>query len=309
MPTKTVNTALIIPTFNAGNDDWQATLNAIQEQCIQPTYKLILDSGSSDETIKIAEQFGFEVYHVQSGEFDHASTRKWGIELVKDKADIVIFMTQDAVLTRKSSLKNLLNSFTDETIAIAYGRQLPRDHANPIEAFGRLFNYPEITETRTLKDKSRLGMKIAFCSDSYAAYRVAHILKNNAFPDRSIVGEDFIAAGNLLLSGFAVRYEASATVKHSHDYTLHQEFKRYFDIGVFHQEYASLIIQLGSTEKAGGSFVKAELSYLLEHSPELIPLAILRTACKYMGYKLGKHSSWLSNKRKQQLSLHPYYFK
>ncbi len=308
MHTNNIRTALIIPTLNAERDNWTQILGLINQQTYQPDHKLILDSGSKDNTINTAKVYGFEIHHVKPGTFDHAGTRKWGIELIKDRADIVIFMTQDALLTSNNSFMHLLESFNDEMIAVTYGRQLPRDNSNAIEAFGRLFNYPEQSETRVLEDKNRLGMKVAFCSDSYAAYKIETIKRYDAFPDRSIVGEDYITAGRMLLKGYKIRYEANATVKHSHDYTIIQEFKRYFDIGVFHQEYQDLIRALGTSEKAGAGFVISELKYLLERKPTHIPLSILRTAFKYMGYKIGKAHSKINATIKRTLSMHNYYF-
>lgn len=308
MPINNFKFALVIPTINAERDNWSVILDAVALQALQPDYKLILDSASTDETVSIAEAHGFEIHPVQPGEFDHAGTRKWGIELVKDRCDIIIFMTQDALLDNSKSFQYLINSFNDAMVAVAYGRQLPRDNASPIETFGRLFHYPDAAETRTLDDKNRLGMKTAFCSDSFAAYNIELVTKLDAFPVKSIVGEDYITAARMMENGYKLRYAADATVKHSHDYTIKQEFNRYFDIGVFHQEYADLIKRFGSTENAGAGFVVAELRYLLKNRPTHIPLAILRTFSKYLGYSAGKLNKRLSNSLRRKLSMHSYYF-
>lgn len=300
--------ALIIPTLNAEKDNWHSILKAINSQTLIPDYKIILDSGSQDNTISIAQNHGFTIYTVEKGTFDHAGTRKWGIDLIVDKAEIVIFMTQDALLDDSISFQKLIDSFEDEQVGVAYGRQLPRKNASHIETFGRLYNYPKISETRTLSDKKKLGMKVAFCSDSFAAYRINLIKKHNSFPDRSIVGEDYITASRLLLLGYKIRYESIATVRHSHDYSVKEEFKRYFDIGVFHDEYSELLEQLGTTEKTGASYVKSELKYLLMHKPTHIPLSVIRTISKYLGYKIGKQHININRNAKLRLSMHKYYF-
>jgi glycosyltransferase involved in cell wall biosynthesis len=303
-----MKTALIIPTLNAEKDNWQAVLTAISQQSLQPDYKLILDSCSVDKTVNIAESWGFESHRVAAGSFDHAGTRKWGINLINKRADIVIFMTQDALLNHTDSLKLLVEGFQQEQVAIAYGRQLPRDNASPIETFGRLFNYPATSATRSIADKTTLGMKVAFCSDSFAAYRLSTLAQYDAFPDKSIVGEDYITAARILLRGATVRYEAQATVKHSHDYSVIQEFKRYFDIGVFHQQYKSDIDPLGTSEKAGATFFTAELKYLYAHQKSHIPQSFIRTLSKYLGYKAGKQHQKLPRRMKRRLSMHRYYF-
>lgn len=308
MTTDKLTTALIIPTLNAGKDNWEEILKSIKSQNYQPEIKIILDSGSKDNTVTLAEKYGFQIKHVKPGTFDHAGTRKWGIELVKDKVDIVIFMTQDALLVNKDSFDNLLSNYQDRHVALVYGRQLPRDKASLIESFGRIFNYPDTSCTRVLSDKDILGMKVAFCSNSFCSYRISSLIETNAFPDRSIIGEDYITAANLLMSGYKIRYEAMSKVKHSHDYNIYQEFKRYFDIGVFHNEYQEIINKLGIVEKSGSSYFKSELLYLFENSKIHLPLSILKTISKYIGYKIGKRHNKLSKKIKKKLSMHSFYF-
>ena len=301
--------ALIIPTLNAEKQNFYRVLEAISKQILQPNHVLILDSGSTDNTIAIAKSFGYQIEAIETGSFDHAGTRKRGIELIRDHADIVIFMTQDALLKDEFGFLNLVKSFGNSDISVAYGRQLPRAKASPIEAFARLFNYPEHPERRCLEDFEKYGMKVAFCSDSFAAYRIKDVLELDAFPNKSIVGEDYITVANLLLNGKSIQYCAQAQAIHSHSYSFVQEFSRYFDIGVFHKEYERLIKQLGVTEKSGQAFVKAELKYLLKKYPWLIPNAILRTLLKYSGYRLGKAYKSLPPKLVKKLSMHSFYFK
>lgn len=43
-------------------------------------------------------------------------------------------------------------------------------------------------------------------------------------------------AAKSVLNGYKVAYIAEAMVRHSHNYSLTEEFKRYFDIGVFHAD-------------------------------------------------------------------------
>ncbi len=308
MPVKQPKIALIIPTLNAEKDHWAQILRAIKQQSLQPDYKLILDSSSLDNTIAIAEKFNFDIHPVTLGSFDHAGTRKWGLNLVKNKADIVIFMTQDALLNNINSFKNLIDSFKDDLVAVAYGRQLPKKNALPIEKFGRIQNYPKKSEVRSFDDRKKLGMKAAFCSDAFAAYRIESINKYDAFPYKSIVGEDTTTVANMLMNGYNVYYNAEATIEHSHDYTITQEFQRYFDTGVFHDEFPILLRTFGTAEKTGANYVKEELIYLTKNNPSYIPISILRTISKYIGYKLGRNHKHLSTKIKKMCAMHKYYF-
>ena len=67
----------------------------------------------------------------------------------------------------------------------------------------------------------------------------------------------------MILQNYALAYVADATVYHSHSYTILQEFKRYFDIGVFHKRESWILKEFGKAEGEGGKYVKSEFTYLL----------------------------------------------
>jgi rhamnosyltransferase len=101
-------------------------------------------------------------------------------------------------------------------------------------------------------------------------------------------GEDTIAAAKLLLAGYKTAYCAEATVYHSHNFTLAEEFTRYKITGKFHKEQQWLLQEFGKAEGEGVKFVKAELKYLLEQGNwRMIPDAFLHNAVKYIGYRFG----------------------
>jgi rhamnosyltransferase len=65
------------------------------------------------------------------------------------------------------------------------------------------------------------------------------------FPEKLILGEDMVVAARMLQAGWSVAYVSDAQVYHSHGYTIAQEFKRYFDIGVMHQDQAWILQEFG----------------------------------------------------------------
>ena len=101
------------------------------------------------------------------------------------EAEIIVFLTQDALLADPEAIERLLDAFADERVGAAYGRQLPHRDATPIGAHARLFNYPPVSQVRTLHDRGRLGIKTAFISNSFAAYRRNALLGWAAFPPTS----------------------------------------------------------------------------------------------------------------------------
>ena len=72
-----------------------------------------------------------ECVHIQPSEFDHGGTRHLGAS--QSQADILLFMTQDAVPYDEHLLEELLKPLEDERVAVSYARQLPRAEAGPLE--------------------------------------------------------------------------------------------------------------------------------------------------------------------------------
>ena len=226
---------LCVPTCNAGNQ-WQEWITAYQSQSLKADKVIVIDSSSSDSTVKLAEEAGFSVYSIPQSVFNHGRTRNQAVEFAKSFADVVVFMTQDAILASPDSLANLLSPFVDSKVAAVCGRQLPHHNATMLATHARYFNYPPESKVKSQVDIPTLGIKAAFMSNSFAAYRLSVFEELGGFPDNTILAEDMYLTAKMILSGYKVAYCAEATVFHSHNYTLKQEFQRYFDTGVFQQE-------------------------------------------------------------------------
>jgi rhamnosyltransferase len=298
--------ALCIPTLNAGTKwiDWLIRLKSASAPFSE---MLVIDSSSDDDTVRLAKEFGFKSQVIERRDFNHGGTRQLAVKHLSN-SDVIVFMTQDAIIASPDAIERLLKPFGNDSVGLAFGRQLPHLDAGLIGAHARLFNYPDRSEIRALGSEKRLGLKAAFVSDSFAAYRRRALLDVGGFPPNVIFGEDMVVAARMLLSGWKVAYQADASVYHSHDYSLIQEFRRYFDIGVLHNRESWLLEQFGKPEGEGMRFVKSELSYLLRHNPALIPNSIFRTGLKYVGYRLGRMEERLPYCIKPTLSLNRNYW-
>lgn len=298
---------VVIPTLNA-EGHFGELLPALGAQGLAPNQVLILDSSSTDKTRELALAFGAQVHVIPREEFDHGTTRTLAATMLSN-AEYLIYLTQDAVPAHSGSFAAIIAEFADEKVGMAFGRQLPRKSASAIEAHARIFNYPPKSSLRTFSDRHRLGIKTVFCSNSFAAYRYRDLAHVGFFPSPSYFAEDQIVASRILLADRVVAYSAKATVYHSHNYSISQEFKRYFDIGVFHSQNRWLIELFGRPEGEGLRYIKSEIAYLWHHEPLSIPSALTRAAGKYAGYNLGLLEANLSVSSKMRLSAQPSYWK
>jgi len=298
---------VLIPTLNPGHSFAQF-LYSLLAQTMRPASCVVIDSGSADGAPEMALAAGLTVHRIARADFNHGTTRQQAIEQFAADADVVVFLTQDAVLADPTALQKLVEALDDPNVAAAYGRQLPSMGATPAASHARLFNYPAIGHTRRWADVSVFGIKTCFLSNAFAAYRLNALREVGGFPVNVILGEDMHLAARLLKAGHGIRYQADAKVYHSHNYSLLAEFRRYFDTGVFHAQHPWLTKDFGSVGREGRRFLISEMVYLCKHAPWRLPETVCRTALKALGYRLGLRYAALPQRLCSGMSMHKGYW-
>lgn len=240
--------------------------------------------------------------------FNHGGTRQMGADMFPDK-DIYIFLTQDAILADEYAINNIVEVFNNDNVGCAYGRQLPHKGATIFATHARLFNYKNESYIYSVEDKEKYGMKTAFNSNSFAAYRRKALKDVGGFPTNTILSEDMYVTAKMLLKNWSVAYCADAKVYHSHNYTIWQEFKRYFDIGVFHAREAWIREIFGKAEGEGKKFVVSEVKMLMKNNPLLLIEMVFRDGMKFLGYRLGIKEKYLPINIKKKISMTKSYWK
>lgn len=275
--------SIIIPTLNAG-DCLDQLLVRLKAQTV-PCEIVIIDSSSTDNTIRIARGYGIEPMLTTAYDFNHGGTRNQAARA--SAGDTLVFFTQDAVPADRYCIERLVKPLEDVEIAACYGRQVPREDATPPERFARLFNYPETSRLKGLGSLPELGIKTFFFSNVCSAVRRKEFEAVGGFPDDVIMFEDMLFAARLLEEGYKIYYAADAQVMHSHTYGLWQYFRRYADAGAtFKRHPWFLRYSKGNSE--GISFIRGEIDYLMKVGAyRWIPYAILEAIFKYSGYRLG----------------------
>lgn len=277
-------------------------LKKIKEQSIEDIPLLIIDSGSNDEYKSEIKNMNCLVKKIDVKTFNHGGTRQMGADMFPDK-DIYIFLTQDAILANEKSIENIVKVFDNFNIGCAYGRQLPHKDANLFSSYARLFNYKDKSYIYSINDKEKYGIKTAFCSNSFAAYRRKALNEIGGFPINTILSEDMYVAAKMLLNKWSVAYCSDAIVYHSHDYTIWQEFKRYFDIGVFHSRESWIRDTFGGAEGEGKKYIISEFKYLIERNIMLIFPMIIRDIMKFFGFRLGMKERFINKHIKRKISM------
>ncbi len=306
MENKTVD--VIIPAYHPGKE-FATLIKRLEKQSV-PIHRIIVMNTEESMWNKEWEKLSdvMEIHHLAKSEFDHGGTRAQAAEL--SDADVMIFMTQDAMPADRELLAELLKALEqDENIAAAYARQLPNAECSFVERYTRAFNYPDRSVVKTKKDMDQYGIKTFFCSNVCAAYKKDIYQKQGGFVRRTIFNEDMIYAGGMIQAGYGIAYAAEAKVIHSHNYNCMQQFHRNFDLGVSQAEHPEIFEGVPS-EGEGMRLVKKTLSHLVRSGKIwLIPGFVMQCAGKYAGYLAGKNFRRLPKKFVLWCTMSPNYWK
>ncbi|KJU84285.1 glycosyl transferase, family 2 [Candidatus Magnetobacterium bavaricum] len=245
---------------------------------------------------------------IPATEFNHGLTRNLAAGVAR--GDVLVFMTQDAVPSDDMLIAHLLAPLEDATVAASYARQVCGKGASPLERFCRQFNYPLTEGARVqLKDSDALplmGIKTFFFSNVCSAIKRGVFLEMGGFAE-TLMNEDMVFAAALIRSGYKVAYQPRAVVIHCHNYSVIEQLRRHFDIGVSLRDNALLAYARPHGE--GKRFIKAGARHLLkEEGLYYLGYFFIDTLFRYAGYSLGLRHALLPGKLKRWLANKPSYF-
>ena len=221
--------SVLMPTWQ-GIEFLERVLDALAAQQAELPWDLhVIDSGSTDGTWEClqARRASFpvplRVRRIRQGEFDHGDTRN---ELAARSAgDLLVFLTQDAIPSAPDWLARLARNFAAPEVGAAYCRNVARADA---ELLTRIFcrsdpGYAEARVEARLPDPwtwAKLGpdeRRLLYNFNDVASAVRRELWERHPFP-RTTMGEDVLIARAIVEAGYAVVYDAQATVDHSHDY-------------------------------------------------------------------------------------------
>jgi rhamnosyltransferase len=271
---------------------------------IQPRV-LVVNSSSGDGTVQLAQEMGAETLIIPRSAFNHGTAREQARKYLN--TDIVVLMTPDAYAVSNDFLEPLLEPLFRGEASISYARQIPHKGASFFETFPRQFNYPNESHIRGHEDLKKYGVYTFFCSNACAAYINSALDEIGGFPE-ILFGEDTICVARLLRKGHKIAYRAESIVQHSHDYSLLQEFRRHFDIGLVRKQYQQLLVAPGNDSQRGWKYLSQMMQTVAKYKPSLLPYACLNIASKWCGYRLGQWSLNAPNWFKKLLSSQDFYW-
>src|ERR671929_1221867 len=215
-------------------------LGAVRAQRVDREVELlIVDSGSTDGSLAIAEEHGARIHRIARSEFSHGGTRNRMMEMAQ--GEHVAFLTQDATPAHERWLAALLEGFEQAgDVALVFGPHDPRPDASHMIKCEMERHFAVWGDGGTRIDLQRLERT----PEQLAAYRafpgrwtffsdVNGCVARWAWeriPYRAVpYAEDQLLGREMIEAGFAKVFHPQARVVHSHDYPPLRFLRRYFD--------------------------------------------------------------------------------
>ena len=207
--------SIVIRTYNEQRH-LPGVLQAIKAQAAAFAHEtLVVDSGSTDRTPQIAEEFGCRIVRIAREEFSFGRSLNMGCRAAL--GECLVFVSGHCIPAGKDWLARLIEPLGRDSIVYTYGRQVGNGESrfSECEIFGKYF-----------PQESRIPQEGFFCNNANAAL-LKRTWEEHPF-DEALTGlEDMWLSKRLVAHGMKVGYVAEAPVYHLHDETWAQIRRRF----------------------------------------------------------------------------------
>ncbi len=190
-------------------------LEGVGKQTVRDVELILVDSGSTDDTVHIASGFGARIVQIPSSEFSFGRALNLGLSAAS--REYVVIASGHVHPVYPDWLECLLKPFEDETVATVYGKQ--RGDASSRISEERILKqwYPEADEARQASP---------FCNNANAAVRRS-LWAQHPY-DEALTGlEDVAWAKWAQRQGYHVAYASHAEIVHVHNENPRRVYERY----------------------------------------------------------------------------------
>lgn len=177
---------------------------------------IVVDSGSTDGTLAIAERNGCRVVNIKKADFTFGRSLNYGCEAAT--GDILVFISAHCIPSHERWLENLIRPLESGDAEYAYGRQV--GHAVT------RFSEHQVFE-QYYADHDKIPQAELFVNNANAAMPKS-VWAKRRFDEAATGLEDLVFARLLMRDGGRIAYVADAPVIHIHEESLNQTKRRYY---------------------------------------------------------------------------------
>jgi glycosyltransferase involved in cell wall biosynthesis len=207
--------SIIIRSYNE-QKHIRRLLEGIKRQKIYDLLEVVLvDSGSTDSTVDIANEYGVKVININPAEFSFGRALNRGCAAANGK--YLLFASAHVYPLYTDWVQKMIDPFTDDKVALVYGRQTGNEITKYSEQ--QLFN-------KWFPANSNDDQSISFCNNANCVIR-KKLWESQPY-DENLTGlEDLDWAAKIQAKGYKIAYEALAPIVHVHEETPERIKNRY----------------------------------------------------------------------------------
>ncbi len=291
MTKKAPSISIVIRAYNEGQHLGQL-LQGIAAQHLKDSEIILVDSGSTDNTVAIAEEYGARVVHIRPQDFSFGYSLNRGLAACRGR--LVVIASAHVYPIYPDWLETLLQPFSDPQVACTYGKQRGMESSQYSEI--RLFH-------QWFPDGQPAAQEHPFCNNANAAIR-RELWEKNPY-DESLPGlEDLEWAHRLMLQGYSVRYVPDAEIIHVHRETPAGIYRRYLREGmafkrIFPAEHFHLrdMVRLSFSNVRADWKAAAREKKLSRHWKDIVWFRLMQFWGTYQGYRSSGPLTWQLKQR------------
>lgn len=224
---------IICPLYNAEEYIENLNISLMNQECVKINKIKYVLTVSEDNTEKKLKKMKIKYKKISKKEFSHSLVRER--EAMESTADILVFITQDIIISDKKWLYNLTKGIINNECEASFSRQISK--YNNIEKYTREKNYPNKSYIVSKKDINTLGFRTFFFSDASSAIKKDIFVKLNGYDNKNFpTNEDMYIAYKLIMNNYKIKYCSESVIIHSHNLTFKELYKRYYNTGIFFKQ-------------------------------------------------------------------------
>ncbi len=206
--------SIVIRAYNEAKDIGRL-LEGIKQQNLEDIEIILVDSGSSDETVSIAESYDAKIVHISPEEFTFGRSLNYGVEAAT--GEFIINVSAHCYPVYPDWLEQLIKPFEDENLAVSYGKQRG----------GTTNQYSEHQFFRQyFSDISQPRQGHPYSHNANAAIRRS-LWEQRPYNEQLTGLEDLAWSSWAMEEGYGIAYIAEAEIIHLHDEKPSQVHNRY----------------------------------------------------------------------------------